>query len=194
MRAVNNFWALYAGACLVSLSAGPAMADGEYLQFEYARGSSTAVASVVRGPYGAAAGWSEYDSGSALGANATYRWLTPALGSGALVRIGPSVRIDQDTHTDLGAKIAFERWSATPWGSVFLLADYNTIQDEYLLLGELAHARSGLSASLAVQGGESFSDNTFVLAYRIKQSPLRFRVGYRFEAQQMLVGFAVNTF
>ena len=40
-------------------------------------------------------------------------------------------------------------------GGVFTLADYHSIYEEYLFLGELSHQSSGLSASFAVQGDES---------------------------------------
>lgn len=171
------------------------LADGEFVQFDFAPGASTVVGSVVRGPIGVALGWSEYDSGSAFSANATYSFGLPALGDGALLRVGPSVRLDQDKELDLGAKVVFERWSPTKWGGLFFLADYNTIQNEYLVLGELSHGLSGLNASFAAQGGDNgFRENTLVLGYLIPESCVRLRLGYRFEAQQVLIGFSVNTF
>jgi len=173
----------------------PAMADGEFFQLDYAPGESSVSASVVRGPFGFALGWSDFESGSAVSANATYGVFVPALGDGALIRFGPSSRLDEEDQFDLGAKAVFERWSPTSWGSVFVLADFNTIQNEYLLLGELSHAASGLSASLALQGSdEDFQENTLVVGYGIPQSRVRLRLGYRFEAQQVVVGFSVSTF
>lgn len=173
----------------------PAVADGEFFQGDYASGASSLVGSVVRGPFGAAIGWSEFDDGSAATANFTFGLPVPALGDGATFRFGPSARLDQDDKLNLGAKLVFERWSPTDWGSVFVLADYNTILNEYLLLGELSHANTGLSGSLAIQGGNNgFRENTIVLGYSIPQTPFGLRLGYRVNARQAVVGFTINTF
>lgn len=187
-------------AIVLALSLGlpwalPAMADGEFFQLDYAPGASSVSASVVRGPFGFGLGWSDFEFGSAVSANATYGVRVPVLGDGAIIRFGPSLRFDEEDQFDLGVKAVFERWSPTSWGSVFVLTDFNTIQNEYLLLGELSHAASGLSASLAMQGGDAnFQENTLVVGYGIPQSRVRLRLGYRFDAQQVLVGFSVNTF
>ena len=171
------------------------MADGEFFQGDYASGGSSVVGSIVRGPFGVALGWSEFDNGNALSANVTYGLSVPALGDGATFRFGPTARLDQDDNLDLGVKVVFERWAPTDWGSVFVLADYNTILNEYLLLGEVTHANSGLSGSLAIQGGDNgFRENTIVLGYSIPQTPFGLRLGYRFKARQAVVGFTVNTF
>ena len=75
------------------------------------------------------------------------------------------------------------------------LLNYNTIQNKYLVLGELSLRLSGLNASFAAQGGDNgFRENTLVLGYATPESRVRLRLGYRFEAQQVLIGFSVNTF
>jgi len=184
-----------AAISLFIASALPAMADGEFFQGDYASGASSVVGSIVRGPVGASIGWSEFDDGNALSANFTYGLSVPALGDGATFRFGPTARLDQDDNLDLGAKVVFERWAPTDWGSVFVLADYNTILNEYLLLGELTHANSGLSGSLAIQGGDNgFRENTFILGYAIPQTPFGLRLGYRVNARQAVIGFTINTF
>jgi hypothetical protein len=64
-----------------------------------------------------------------------------------------------------------------------------------LILGELSHLFSGLNALFAAQGGDNgFRENTLVLGYAIPESRVRLRLGYLFEAQQVLIGFSVNTF
>ncbi len=177
------------------LTALPASANGEFFQLDFAPGESTVVGSIVRGPFGAALGWSDYINGSAFSANITYSVAIPALGDGALLRGGASSRLDQDGDLSMGAKVVFERWTPTDWGGVFLLADYNTILSEYLALAEVSHSRSGLNASFAVQGGDNgFRENTLVVGYAIPESRMRLRLGYRFEAQQAFIGFSVNTF
>jgi len=184
------------GACVLAFGgAVPATADGEFFQFDFAPGASTVVGSVVRGPLGAALGWSDYVGGSALSANVTYSAALPVLGDGALVRLGPTARRAQDNDIDIGAKVVFERWSPTDRGGVFLLADFNTILNEYLALGELSDQKSGISGSFAIQGGDyGFRENTLVLGYAVPDSRVRLRLGYRFEAHQVFIGFSLNTF
>jgi len=176
-------------------SSVPALADGEFYQADYASGGSSMVGSIVRGPVGASIGWSEFDDGSAVSANFTYGLPVTGLGDGATLRLGPTARLDDAGTLDLGAKAVFERWSPTDWGSIFVLADFNTILNEYLLLAELSHANSGLSGSLAIQGGDNgFREQTFVLGYSIPQTPLGLRLGYRVRARQVVVGMTINTF
>lgn len=191
----NDLKAFALAALLGTPWALPAYADGEFFQLDYVPGASSVSASAVRGPYGLALGWSDFEAGSAVSSNVTYSVPVPALGTGALLRFGPSLRRDEEDQFDLGAKVVFERWSPTSWGSIFLLTDFNTIQNEYLLLGEFSHADSRLSASFAVQGSDAdFQENTLTVGYGIPRSPVRLILGYRFEAQQFLVGFSVNTF
>jgi len=182
-------------AFLSFLGAEPTMADGEFFQLDFAPGASTVVGSVVRGPVGAAVGRSDYDNGHSYNANVTNGLQVPSMGAGAVIRVGPTARLDQDGNLDLGAKVVFERWTPLDWGGAFVLADFNTIAQEYLLLGELAHSQSGLSASLAFQGDNNdFRETTLVFGYGIPKTRARLRLGYKFEAKQALVGFSFNTF
>lgn len=180
---------------LLLASSLPTLADGEFFQADYASGASSVVGTIVRGSIGASVGWSEFDGGSAFSTNVTYGLPVTALGDGATFRFGPAARLDEAGTLDLGAKVVFERWSPTDWGGVFVLADYNTILNEYLLLGQVSHASSGLSGSLAIQGGDNgFREQTFVLGYSIPRTPLGLRLGYRVRARQAVIGLTINTF
>lgn len=172
-----------------------ALADGEFFQFDLAPNSSTMVGSVVRGNSSTTLALSLYDDGGSLSINTTYSIGVSDLGEGALIRVGPTARRDQAGASDLGAKVVFERWSPTDWGGVFLLADYNTIQSEYLFLAEASNGGSGLSASIAAQGDDDgFRENTLTLGYDIPLSELRLRLGYKFESEVIAFGISVNTF
>lgn len=170
-------------------------ADGEYFQLDVSPDSGTLVGSVERGKIGAALALSRFEDGRSISANTTYRFDVPALGLGSVVRVGPTVRLDQDDSFDFGAKVAFEQFTSTAWGGVFLLADYNTIANEYLILAEVSESRYGFSTSFAVQGDDAdFHENTLMFGYDVPNSPLRARLGYKFEADQAVVGFSINTF
>lgn len=173
----------------------PAFADGEYFQLDVSPNSGTAVGSVERGRIGAAVGLSKFEGGRSISANTTYKFDLPTIGQGSVIRVGPTVRLDQDDEIDFGAKVAFEQFTSTNFGGVFLLADYNTIASEYLLLAEVSENRYGFSTSFAIQGDDAdFRENTLIIGYDVPNSPLRARVGYKFEAEEAVVGFSINTF
>lgn len=188
-------WQALPASGLISLIAlSDAQANGEFFQLDYAPRASTVIGSVVRGPWGAALGWSDFAGGGAFSANITYSLPVAALGESAVFRFGPSARSDRAGSLDLGAKVVLERWAPTTFGSVFVLADYNTIKNEYQLLGEVAHWDSGLSAAVSIQGGDSFRENSLFLGYDIRETPVRLRLGYRFREKRAVIGFAINTF
>ena len=93
------------------------MADEEFFHLDFAPRASNVVGSLVRGRVGRAFGWSEYDSGSAFSANVTYSFALPVLGSGALLRVGPSVRLDQENGMDQGLKFVYGRWIPIEWAA-----------------------------------------------------------------------------
>ena len=95
----------------------PVVADEEFFHLDFAPRASTVVGSLVRGRVGRALGWSEYDSGSAFSANVTYSFALPVLGSGALLRVGPSVRLDQENGMDQGLKFVYGRWIPIEWAA-----------------------------------------------------------------------------
>ncbi|TVR09576.1 MAG: hypothetical protein EA385_06735 [Salinarimonadaceae bacterium] len=183
-------------ACAVSAMTfahpAPAAANGEFLQFDFAPRASSATATVRRDRATLTLGWSEFQTG-----HATTLWGNYGLplGEGAWFRAGPAFRIDDAGRTKAGGRIGVERFSMNEQMTMFLLAEFNTIQKEYLALGQIGHRASGLAAEVAYQGNETgFRELTFAGSYRVGDSPVRLRVGYRTIAKQFFIGVTVNTF
>ena len=174
---------------------GAAQADGEFYQFDYAPHGSSAVASVQRGGFGAALGWSEWEGGQAVSLYLNRRWAVPRLGDGTSFGLGPSVRLGMDGARDIGVRATLEHYRPTSWGAAYGLADLNSIAREYMVLGEVSHARSGLAGFVAFQGDRAdFRERTVGVSLGLGESPVRLRLGHRLRAGRTFVGISVNTF
>lgn len=176
-------------------SGGPVWADGEYVQLDYAPAASSAVASIQRDRFGLSLGWSEWDTGDALTFFVNYSMPAPLLGQGTALKFGPSYRREQNGHEDVGFRLAVEKYQQTDWGGFFLLADFNTIKQEYLFLVETGFGLGNLNIAISTQGDAyGYNENTVVVSRQIDESPLRFRFGYKFEEETFFVGVSLNTF
>lgn len=182
-------------ALLMGVSTGSlARADGEFLQLDYRPGGSSVSGSIVRGPWGLGLGFSEFSGGTAFSVTASYALPLSGLGQGAVLRLGPSMRVDQSGKQDFGARAVLEHWTPTSFGGRFFLADFNTIDNEYQLLGEVTHSASRLSASLSLQGSENYRETSVFLGYGLRDTPIRVRLGYKFQSDSFVAGVAINTF
>lgn len=169
-----------------------ARADGAFFQADLAPRASSVTATGRRGPLTVSLGWSEFDTG-----NATTAWGSYGLnlGPGAWLRVGPSLRIDNAGARDLGLKAGLERFSIGERTTLFLLAEATTIETEYLALAQLGHIRSGLAAEVAFQGNTAgFRERSLAVSYRLRDGPVRLRIGYRLNARRLFLGVSINTF
>lgn len=169
-----------------------ATADGEFAQVDYAPNASSVTGTVRRDRVTATIGWSDFDGG-----HATTLWGNYGLplGPGAWLRLGPSLRIDESEDVDLGAKIGVERFSMNEHATLFLLGEFNTTAREYLVLAQVGHRASGIAGEVSFQGNnDGFREESLALSYQLREIPVRLRLGYRFDAEEVFVGFSVNTF
>jgi hypothetical protein len=115
--------------CSLAIWAGQtARADGAFFQFDASETTSNATISIGRGPMTFGAGAVDYDGGRAYRLSATYR--LPFGQEVATLKIGPSIGLvvadgSKDTF-DIGLKVVAERYIPTDFGSLFLLADFDT--------------------------------------------------------------------
>lgn len=186
-------WTDFVAAALL-IAGGPtaARADGEFLQFDYAPGQSSATASMQRGRMTVALGWSEYDTG-----HATSLWLNRGyqLDGPVWFRVGPSLRVDESGDARWGLRGALERFTMSETQTLFLLVDVNTIQREFQVLGQIGHIPSGWAGEMAFQGNDSgYREVSVAVSYRLGDGPFRLRAGYRIEAAQPFIGLSLNTF
>lgn len=175
--------------------AGTADADGAYFQLDLAPSATSVVATAQRGAFGLSLGWSEWATGDATSLYASYSVPLTALAQGTTLKFGPSYRYEPGNREDIGLRLVLEHYRPTDWGSVFLLGDYNSIKREHMLLAEVGFRESGLSMAVSLQGDAlGFREQTLVLGYGIRNTPIRLRLGHRFESAKTFVGVSINTF
>lgn len=169
-----------------------AVANGEFLQVDVAPGASSVTGTVRRGRVTLSLGWSEFEVGHATTVWGNYGF---PLAAGAWLRLGPSLRIDNTSRVDLGLRAGVERFSMGERTTMFLLAEFNTVQREYLALGQIGHRGTGIAGEISLQGGRAgFRERSIAMSYRLGESPARLRIGYRFNARRIFAGFTINTF
>lgn len=167
-------------------------ANGEFFQFDFTPHATSVSGTIRRDRLSFSAGWSEFETG-----HATSLWFSYGipLPDGVALRLGPSYRIDNLGQSDFGLRVGVERFSMNERMTLLLLGEFNTIQREYLALGQVGHLASGVAAELAFQGNNAgYREQSVAVSYRLGESPARLRLGYRFSAQRVFVGFSINTF
>lgn len=182
-------------AAMLCSFAGAACADGAYFQMDLAPSADSFVATAQRGAFGLSLGWSEWATGEATSLYASYSLPLSALGQGTTLKFGPSYRYEPSGPEDVGLRLVVEHYRPTDWGSLFLLGDYNSIKREHMLLAEVGLRDSGLSVAVSLQGdSQGFSEQTLVFGYGIRNTPVRLRLGHRFESDKTFIGLSINTF
>ncbi|GLT08386.1 hypothetical protein ACFQFQ_16840 [Sulfitobacter porphyrae] len=173
-----------------------AHADGEFLQVDLSESTSTGTLSIARGPltYGASA--VSYEGGSTYGLSATYK--LPVAEQFVTLRLGPALGYVKDNGKDgsfeAGLKLVAERYIPTDFGSVFLLADLNSIENSWFVLAQFGLSGPGLSFELSHGESDTYSETSLAVAKRLGDSPTSLRAGYRFDADEIFVGLSINTF
>lgn len=181
--------------CLLPLTLGlatPALADGEFFQADYARGASSVTATLQRDRLTYSLGWSESATGAATSLWTNYGF---PVADSTWLRIGPSLRVPEGGEAQWGLRAALERFTTSGRNSLFLLADFNSIQREYLALAQWGDMPSGFAAEVVFQGNASgYREQSVAVSLRLGEGPVRLRGGYRFESNQPFIGLSINTF
>lgn len=187
---VIGFQAMFL-ASMITLP-GIAAANGEFFQIDRVPGATSATGTIRRDRLSFSLGWSEFETGHAASAWVSYGF---PLVQGVTFRAGPALRVDNHGQRDIGLRAGIERFSMNERMTLLLLAEFNTIQSEYLAVGQVGHRATGISAELALQGNDAgFRERSVALSYRLAESPVRLRLGYRYTSRRVFVGLSINTF
>ncbi|MCA0919898.1 hypothetical protein [Pseudooceanicola nanhaiensis] len=183
------------GLAIALTCAASARADGEFFQLDIAEDATDASLSIARGQLSFDAGYTRYEGGSS--GHVSLLWSIPVEGLGT-VKLGPSVAHSfSDTASDetqLGAKVALERWAPTSFGHIFVLGNYSTNDNDYFGLVQTGFGNSGFATEFSVGGSDKYSSVVAAVSKRLGDGPYVLRAGYKFKAETFFVGFAVNTF
>jgi hypothetical protein len=80
------------------------------------------------------------------------------------------------------------------FGSLFLLAEGSTIEGSAFALAQLGFSGPDLLFELSHGRSDSYSETTVAISKSIGEGPLDLRTGYWFDAEELFVGFSINTF
>lgn len=183
-------------AVLLAVPAKTAQADGEFLQFDISETTASAVLSVDRGPFRFGANHVRYQGGQQSSLNLLYSFPMPE--TAPTVRLGPSLaRVENDAErdeTELGLKLTVDRWMPTEYGSLYLLAEANTVEDSAFALVQFGLSGPALVLEISHGRSDSYSETTFAVAKGVAGTPAALRAGYRFDAEELFLGVSINTF
>lgn len=196
---INRLRLLLVVLCLTGLAAvmpGRAKADGEFVQLDWSdNGSLDAVLAMTRVPLNYSATYSKYDSGKTVGLSILR--LFP-LETGGTVKIGPSFQVSEDDDGDVdalvGVKLGYERFFALENGSLFALAEVNTIETGYFGLLQFGLGQSGVSIEMSYGGSDTYEEATLAVSKRLGTGPVILRGGYKFVSDVAFLGIAISTF
>lgn len=178
-------------ASLGAVAPAMAQADGTFFQLDLAPNASDAVLGATRNKLSFGANYSRYEDGWSAGLHATRDFVIQDL---ATVKLGASLGSSEATNGfELGGKIIVERYQPTAFGFVFMSGQYNTIENDWFALAQIGDGEK-LSVDFTAGGSDTYSEQSIAVNYRLRDGPARLRVGYRFDAQEVFLGFSVNTY
>jgi hypothetical protein len=175
-------------------------ADGEYWGFDFSESTASGVLSASRGELIFGAGVTDYDGGVSLGLSLSrslpYTFGVEGLQLSAGAGLGFSYDDEAGDFSDpeFGLTASVQRFRPTEFGSIFWQASFSSIS-----LARFAQLQYGLDEpglTLAVSYGASteYEETTISVSKRLGDSPISLRTGWRVNAGELFLGFAVNTF
>lgn len=183
-------------ACGLALAAQPASAGGSFTQVDLSRTTVTGVFTIIREPLSFGVTHVRYDGGNSTTVSVMYR--LPLAEGAPVVRIGPSVGyVDDDdapARTEVGVKIAADRWRPTSFGSLYLLGEFNTIDRAAFATAQFGLSGPGLQVEISYGQSDTYAETTLAVSRKLGDGPVSLRAGYRFRADEVFVGVSVNTF
>lgn len=183
------------GLFCISCLAQSALADGYFLQADAGSETRSVVAAATTGPLNFGFNLSDYEGGLAVSTSFTYGL---PLGEVAVLKIGPSIGVLRENGTwqnpELGAKLSLDRYAATSFGSVYGLAELNSIDTAWFFLAQLTLQQPGVSFELSRGGSDSYRETTVVVQKKLSDRQMSLRLGYKLSSKEVFIGFNINTF
>ena len=172
-----------------------AAADGVFWQVDIGADTRTLVAASRRGPWEYGLNISDYKGGRSGAINLAG---VIALPGAVTLKAGPTLGWTRDDNGDgdtgLGARIALDRWSATSFGSTYVLAEASTPQRDWFLLAQVTLTAPAIGIELSRGGSETYHETTLALQRRVGEGPWSLRLGYKLDSEELFAGFSINTF
>lgn len=189
---------LFQSVLLTSLP-GVLAADGEYWSLDKSASSTGFVLSATRGEFIFGAGFTDYEDGLSTGVSFS-RSLPLNFGvEGLAISAGLAASLTFDDNgeaeaPEFGVTVNIQRYVPTDFGNYFLQANYNTINQAYFLQAQIGFDEPGINLALSTGASTEYNETALTISKRLGDGPVSLRTGYRFDAEEIFVGFSVNTF
>ncbi|MDS9470016.1 hypothetical protein RGQ15_20915 [Paracoccus sp. MBLB3053] len=175
--------------------AGPAVADGFFLQSDIGSDTRGGVVALQRGPLTFGANSTDYEGGKELYASVTYAL---QLGNVGVLKFGPTMgktwQDEGDDDVRTGGKVSIERYTPLEFGSVYGLVDLNSVNNSWFVLGQLNSNALNAGIDLSRGGSDNYTETTLAFRKGFRDSPFSLRAGYKFDSDEAFLGFSINTF
>lgn len=183
-------------ACLALFClASPATADRYFLQADAGLETQGLVATLAQGDWNYGLSVAKYEDGTSVSVSLAYAF---ALEDIAVMKVGPSLGIQREAGSwsspEAGIRFAVERFTPTTFGGAFALAEVNTVDSAWFVLGQLSWQTTGLGLELSRGGSDSYRETTVAVSKRLSDSPASLRFGYKLDSEEVFFGFNINTF
>lgn len=173
-----------------------AHADGEYWGIDVSESSRDGVLSATRGEFTFGANVTDYGDGVSAGLSLTRRIPLDFGIEGLTLSAGPAVGFGGGdlSEVEFGVTASAQRFVPTDWGSYFLQASVGTIDRSYFFQAQTTFAGPDITMGLSQGGSTEYEETGLSISKRLGDGPVSLRAGYRFQAEELFVGFSVNTF
>lgn len=178
----------------------PGRADGEVWGLDVSGSSTSGVLSASRGELSFGATVTDYDggvsAGLSLGRSLPYTFGVEGLQLSAGAGLGFSYDDEEDGFSDprVGLSAGVQRYRSTEFGSVFWQVSLSTIAQARFTQLQIGFDEPGLSLAVSYGASTAYEETSISISKRLGESPVSLRAGWRLNAEEVFVGFTVNTF
>jgi hypothetical protein len=171
-------------------------ADGEFWGVDVSESTHGGVLAATRGNWNFGAGYTDYGDGVSASLSLT-RQLPFDFGlEGLNLTAGPALGFGGGdlSEIELGLNLGASRYMPTDFGAVFLQASGGTNRQNFFLQAQLTLSDPGLTFSVSRGASLDYNETSVAVSKQLGHSPVSLRAGYRCVAEDIFVGFSVNTF
>ena len=201
MTVAQSRWTALLGIALLQVVfSASARADGEVWGLDISESSTGGVLSASRGELSFGATVTDYEGGVSAGLSLSrslpYTFGVEGLQLSAGAGLGFSYDDEEGGFSDpkVGLSTGIQRYRSTEFGSIFWQVSFSTISQARFTQLQIGFDEPGLSLAISYGASTEYEETSISVGKRLGESPVSLRAGWRVNAEELFVGFTVNTF
>lgn len=201
MTTVQSRWtALLGVAFLFAIVPAQGRADGEVWGLDISESSTGGLLSASRGELSFGATVTDYEGGVSAGLSLSrslpYTFGIEGLQLSAGAGLGFSYDDEEDGFSDpkVGLSTGVQRYRSTEFGNIFWQVSLSTIAQARFTQLQIGFDEPGLSLAISYGASTEYEETSISISKRLGESPVSLRAGWRVNAEEVFVGFTVNTY